>query len=177
MLETKRLILNKPSENDRAELIQNMNSTPEISENTLSIPFPYTDEHADFWFNIINDGFKNKDAFIFAIRQKANLKLIGAVGLHLTKKDQKAEVGYWLAKVFWNKGYTSEALQAAIRFGFQELNLNKIYASHYTHNPSSGRVMEKCGMKKEGILKQEIFKNGKFLDLNRFAILKNQYNG
>jgi ribosomal-protein-alanine N-acetyltransferase len=134
------------------------------------LPFPYREENAHFWFKMAEDGFANKDAFIFGIREKENLKLIGAVGLHLDVAHHKAEVGYWLGKSFWNNGYVSEALQEVLKFGFEELKLNKIYASHFHHNPASGKVLEKNGFVFEAELKQEILKNGKYLDLFRYAL-------
>ena len=169
-LSTERLVLSQPIVSDLEDVVFQMNSTSEISENTLSLPFPYREENAHFWFKMAEDGFANKDAFIFGIREKENLKLIGAVGLHLDVAHHKAEVGYWLGKSFWNNGYVSEALQAVLKFGFEELKLNKIYASHFHHNPASGKVLEKNGFVFEAELKQEILKNGKYLDLFRYAL-------
>lgn len=172
-LSTSRLTLSQPTVADTEDVIFHMNSTSEISENTLTLPFPYHKEHADFWFQMAEYGFKKKDTFIFGIREKESLKLIGAVGLHLDLNNNKAEIGYWLGKSFWNKGYASEALKAIITFGFEELKLNKIHASHFHHNPASGKVLEKNGFVFEAELKQEIFKNGKYLDLKRYAIFNN----
>lgn len=172
---TPRLILNQPVESDRENLLLYLNETPEFAENTLTMPFPYTDESADFWFKLAKEGFENRDGFIFAIREKSTKKLIGGIGLHLTPQHKKAEVGYWLAKPLWNKGYVTEALGAVLKFGFEEVNLNKIYATYYAHNPASGKVMEKCGMKNEALLKDEYLKNGKFLDVNRFCILHSDF--
>ncbi|MFT3919020.1 GNAT family N-acetyltransferase [Cloacibacterium sp.] len=174
-LSTKRLVLSQPTVADTEDVILQMNSTSEISENTLTLPFPYKKENADFWFQMAEFSFQKNEAFIFGIREKENLKLIGAVGLHLDNSNNKAEVGYWLGKSFWNKGYVSEALQKVLKFGFEELNLNKIYASHFLHNPASGKVLEKCGFVFEAVLQQEILKNGKFYDLFRYCILKSNY--
>ena len=170
ILSTTRLILSQPTVADTEDVILQMNSTSEISENTLTLPFPYHKQHADYWFQMAEFSFKKKEAFVFGIREKENLKLIGAVGLHLDVTNNKAEVGYWLGKSFWNNGYVSEALQAVLKFGFEELKLNKIYASHFHHNPASGKVLEKNGFVFEAELKQEILKNGKYLDLFRYAL-------
>ena len=169
-LSTERLVLSQPIVSDLEDVVFQMNSTSEISENTLTLPFPYHKQHADYWFQMAEFSFQKKEAFIFGIREKENLKLIGAIGLHLDIENHKAEVGYWLGKSFWNKGYVSEALQAVLKFGFEELKLNKIYASHFHHNPASGKVLEKNGFVFEAELKQEILKNGKYLDLFRYAL-------
>ena len=169
-LSTARLILSQPTVSDVEEVVFHANSTSEIAENTLTFPYPYREEHAHFWFKMAEEGFQKKEAFIFGIREKENLKLIGGIGLHLDVAHHKAEVGYWLGKSFWNKGYVSEALQRILQFGFEELHLNKIYASHFPHNPASGKVLQKNGFEFEGILKQEVLKNGKYLDLFRYAL-------
>ena len=175
ILFTERLMLSQPTVSDTEDLVFQMNSTSEISENTLTLPYPYQKQHADFWFQMAEYSFKKKEAFIFAIREKENQKLIGGIGLHLDVTNNKAEVGYWLGKSFWNKGYVTEALQRILKFGFEELQLNKIYASHFLHNPSSGRVLEKNGFIFEALLKEEIFKNGTYLDLRRFSIFKETF--
>ena len=61
------------------------------------------------------------------------------------------------------------------RFGFQDLGLNKIYATHFPHNPASGKIMQNCGMKLEATLKQEYFKNGKPLDVLKYSVLKQDF--
>lgn len=174
-LQTEYLILNSPSEQDLDDIVSYLNHTSEFSENTLNLPFPYKKENANFWLTMSKHGFENKNAFVFAVREKESGKIIGGIGLHIDAEHCKAEVGYWLAKKFWNRGYVTEALHEIIRFGFQNLNLNKIYATHFIFNPASGRVLQKSGMKQEGILKQEIFKNGEFLDVVRYSILKENF--
>ena len=175
-LETERLILNRPTENDLGDLILHLNSDNVFSENTLNIPFPYQNENAEFWIHeLVNKGFEEKKNFTFAIREKENPKLIGAIGIHLDKVHLKAEIGYWIGKEFWNKGFVTEAVREIIRFGFQDLGLNKIYATHFPHNPASGKIMQNCGMKLEATLKQEYFKNGKPLDVLKYSILKQNF--
>ena len=108
---TARLVLSLPTISDLEDIVFHANSTSEIAENTITFPYPYEEKHAHFWLKMAEDGFAKKDAYIFAIREKENLKLIGAIGLHLDFANRKAEIGYWLGKSFWNKGYVSEALQ------------------------------------------------------------------
>lgn len=171
-LSTARLVLSLPTISDLEDIVFHANSTSEIAENTITFPYPYREEHAHFWFKMAEEGFQKKEAFIFGIREKENLKLIGGIGLHLDLANRKAEIGYWIGKSFWNKGYVTEALQKIVEFGFEELHLNKMYASHFPHNPASGKVLQKNGFEFEGILKQEVLKNGQFLDLHRYAIFQ-----
>ena len=68
----------------------------------------------------------------------------------------------------------TEALRAVIKFGFEEMNLNRIEAQHETTNPASGRVMEKVGMKKEGVLRQRLLNKGKFVDVALYSVLRGE---
>ena len=91
-------------------------------------------------------------------------------------EHNRGNLGYWIGKKFWNRGYCSEAGIGIIEYGFEELNLNRICASHFKKNPSSGRVMQKLGMKKEGVLRQHIKKWGQYNDFVYYGILKEEYD-
>ena len=134
---------------------------------------PYHEEHAIFWLNMANEGFQTKSKYIFGIRLKTTDELIGGMGLHIHKDFNRAELGYWVGVPFWNKGYATEALSAILKFGFEQVELNKIFAVHTKDNPSSGKVMIKNGMIKEGELKDHIKKGGIYRSVNqyRFCLL------
>ena len=68
----------------------------------------------------------------------------------------------------------TEALREVIRYTFSEMEINRIEAQHETENPASGRVMEKCGMKKEGILRQRLYNKGRFVDVCLYSILRSE---
>ena len=93
-LSTARLVLSMPTISDLEDIIFHANSTSEIAENTITFPYPYEEKHAHFWLKMAEEGFAKKDAYIFAIREKENLKLIGAIGFHLDLANRKAEIGY-----------------------------------------------------------------------------------
>jgi RimJ/RimL family protein N-acetyltransferase len=98
--------------------------------------------------------------------------LVGAVGLEINSAHERAEMGYWVGKTFWGSGYCTEAAEAVIDFGFKQLGLNRVIAYHMLRNPASGRVMEKLGMKQEGVLKQHVKKWGTFEDVALYGILR-----
>ena len=85
-----------------------------------------------------------------------------------------AEIGYSFSRDYWNRGYATQALTAVIRTAFHFLpDLNRIEAQHDIRNPASGRVMEKCGMKKEGILRSRLYNKSEYVDVaQRSACLK-----
>ncbi len=177
VLTTERLILSRPVEGDMQHIIHYLDSDKIYSENTANMPYPYKEADAEFLIHeVVDKGFENETDFVFAIRNKENGLIMGLIGIHhWDKANQKAEIGYWLGKEFWNKGYVTEAMTEVLAFGFKVLNLNKMFANFFPHNPASGRVMEKSGMKQEAVLKQEIYKNGKFLDFVRYSILKEDF--
>ena len=84
-------------------------------------------------------------------------------------------MGYWIGKPYWNGGYCTEAAAAVLAYAFDALNLNRVYAHHFSSNPPSGRVMEKIGMKYEGECPQHFRKWDQFQDIRLYGILKSDY--
>ena len=74
-LSTARLVLSLPTISDLEDIIFHANSTSEIAENTITFPYPYEEKHAHFWLTMAEEGFAKKDDYIFAIREKENIKL------------------------------------------------------------------------------------------------------
>ncbi|MCD5968355.1 GNAT family N-acetyltransferase [Riemerella anatipestifer] len=168
-LETERLVLDDIIRDDLDRIVTLLNQTEDFSKNTSNIAYPYEKHHAEFFYEIANNNDNN--SYTFAIREKETRLMIGAMGIYNVDAHNKGEIGYWIGLDYWNKGYAKEALARIISFAFNNLKLNKLYASHFSHNLASGKVMESCGMQFEGILKQEILKQGVYLDLCRYSIL------
>ena len=100
-------------------------------------------------------------------------RVIGTVGfMWYSSQNLSAEVGYSFAREHWNRGYATEALRAALCSAFASIPLNRVEAQHDVRNPASGRVMEKCGMKMEGVLRQRIKNKGELADVALWAILR-----
>ena len=73
---------------------------------------------------------------------------VGSIGLHrndLAKKDDEAELGYWIGVPFWGRGFVPEAAQELLRHAFEDLNLNRVWCGYYDGNDKSKRVQEKLG--------------------------------
>lgn len=155
--------------------VTRMLDEPEIAANTLNIPYPYEYGMAADWINSHQETFASGKGAVFAITDRETGGLIGAIGLNIDAANQKAELGYWIGKKFWRAGYATEAGKAVLEYGFTRLGLNRIFARHLGRNPASGRVMQKLGMKHEGCLRSDIKKNGKFEDLELYAIVKDEW--
>ncbi|QKG53238.1 GNAT family N-acetyltransferase [Hymenobacter sp. BRD67] len=147
----------------------------EVAKNTLNIPHPYLEEDGRRWVQLTEENYVQQTGYAFAIELLATGELIGGIGLTVERRFDRAEVGYWLGQAYWGQGLASEALAALLGFGFKELQLNKLYATHIVSNPASGRVMLKNGMVKEGELVQHTRRDGQYHDLWQYRITKDEY--
>jgi RimJ/RimL family protein N-acetyltransferase len=91
-------------------------------------------------------------AFQWVILQKKGRRLLGAVGVRVD--GHKLELGYVLGKKFWGKGYMTEAVKAIVDWALKEEDVYRIWAVCDIDNPASARVMEKAGLKLEGVLRR-----------------------
>ena len=120
-----------------------------ISDNIINIPFPYQEPNAVFRISYVVQGFKKKERYVFSIILKETGEFIGEISLHLEKNNADAQLGYWVGEPFWNKGIATEATEAILKFGFEKLSLNNIYATCHFDNKASGKVLLNNGMMEE----------------------------
>lgn len=144
MIKTERLMLRKWKETD-AESLFEYAKDPEVGLIAGWPPHGSKEESLDVIKNVLNG------AECYAICEKENGKAIGSIELKLnghtdmTDRDDECELGYWLGKPFWGRGYMPEAARGIIRHGFEELGMNTIWCGYYEGNQKSKRVQEKLG--------------------------------
>jgi RimJ/RimL family protein N-acetyltransferase len=173
MLTTERLLLRSFTGADAPDL-QRLINAREIALNTLRIPFPYPEGEAERWISTHDTA---SDDHVFAVTQREDGALVGCVGLHVKPDHDHAELGYWIGVPFWGRGFASEAAAAVVRFGFETLLLNRIFAMHFSRNPASGRVLQNIGMKYEGRLRQHMKKWDEYVDLEAYGMLRSEFEG
>jgi RimJ/RimL family protein N-acetyltransferase len=173
-LHTPRLLLRAFAPADVPRLVA-LAGNYEVARNTLNIPHPYGEEDARRWVQLTQENFAQQTGYAFAVVLQATGDFIGGIGLTVDRRFDRAEAGYWLGRPYWGQGLMSEALAALLQFGFTELGLNKIYATHIAGNPASGRVMLKNGMVKEGELVQHTRRDGQFHDLWQYRLTRAEY--
>lgn len=156
-------------------IIVKLANDPEVAAGTLNMPHPYLEKNAISWVNMSFQGFETGEQFVFATELKETGQFIGGTGFTMHRRFDRAELGYWIGKQHWNNGYCSESLSAILKFGFNSLKLNKFIATHFTHNTSSGKVMQKCGIIKEGVFVQHAKKGDKYLDMIQYRITRNEF--
>lgn len=176
MLETSRLYLKFLDQEDENSIVIWRNRK-EIIQNLFSYKGVTIDEHRNWYQNYL----KNNTRIEFVLVKKEDRKKIGTIGLSdIDFKNQKAEYGILIGeKCEQGKGYAKEATIEIIRYGFEELNLQKIYLKVFINNQVAIKMYDNLGFVKEGTLRREVFKNGKFNDVLIMSILidewKNNY--
>lgn len=170
-LETRRLRLRKLTMRD-AQDIYEYSRDPQVARYVLWEAHRSIGESRSYLRYMLRK-YRLGEPASWGIEWKATGQIIGTIGfMWIQRENASAEVGYSLSRAFWNQGVMTEALAELIRYGFQSLNLNRIEAQHETENPASGAVMRKCGMQREGTLRQRLLNKGKFVDVELYAILK-----
>ena len=145
-IETERLILRKWEEND-AESLFEYAKDPEVGPIAGWPPHKSVEDSLYVIRNVFNG------AECYCICEKGSDMAIGAVELKLngstdmTERDDECELGYWLGKPFWGRGYMPEAARTLIERGFNELGMTTIWCGYYEGNQKSKRVQEKLGFK------------------------------
>lgn len=155
---------------DKSELAKLLNN-PKVCDNLRDhIPFPYSKEDADFFINLC---LKENPQQNFAI--DCDGKLCGVIGLVVQSGiyRKSAEIGYWLGEPFWGKGIATIAVDLISIYGFEKLDLIRIYTGVFAFNIASMKVLEKNGFLKEGVFKNALIKNDKICDEHRYYKLKN----
>jgi RimJ/RimL family protein N-acetyltransferase len=168
LVKTARLLLRAPRPEDAAD-IERLAGEREIALNTLHIPHPYPAGAAAGW--IASHGEKlARGIHTFAIEHEG--AFAGVIGMEIERDHDRAEIGYWIGVPYWSRGFATEAAVAMIRYGFEEQNLNRIFAFAFSRNPASSRVLEKAGMRHEGTLHHHIKKWGEYIDVEMWGIVR-----
>ena len=165
-METNRLIIDRIKESDKADYFANISNDKKVLE-TFICRYAETLEEFDFSTYLGRDD-------LFAIRLKDTGRLIGII-LYFDEKDGACEIGYGIGSNYWNNGYVTEAVKCFIQFLFSKKKLKKVYASFFTGNEASKRVMEKCGMHNDHFSPKELEYLGVERDLTYYVICNPEY--
>ncbi len=171
VLETERLLL-RPFALSDAKEVQRLCGDFAVADTTLNIPHPYPEGAAEEFISARPAIYEQGEGVIFAITLKDDGSLVGGMGLSVTKRFHRAEIGYWIAKPFWNRGYATEAGKAVVDFGFTQWSLHKIVGTYLRRNPASGCVMRKIGLVQEGLLRNHVIKWDRYEDLITCGIVR-----
>lgn len=173
-LETKRLILRRITMRDAKDIFA-YSKDEEVARHVLWSAQKDISEAKEYC-RFMMKRYRCDQPSSWGIIEKATDRLVGTIGyMDFNEDNATVEVGYSLARWMWNGGYMTEALSRVIAYTFDAMDINRIEAQHELDNPSSGRVMEKCGMLKEGVMRQRLYNKGRYVDVALYAILKEDY--
>jgi RimJ/RimL family protein N-acetyltransferase len=170
-LQGKKILLRKLKLSDAKDIYENVKDKAVVRW-AVSIPHPYPKDGAISYIKSTHYKIKTKKGYAFAIVPLKEARSGGIIALmNVDWKNKNAEIGYWLGKKYWGKGYTTEAVKLMTKFAFQKLNLHRLHAKLFAENIQSRRVLEKAGYRLEGSMKEERFRFGRWHDGLRFGIV------
>jgi RimJ/RimL family protein N-acetyltransferase len=174
-LTTPRLVLRAFIPAD-APTVERLAGAREVADTTLTLPHPYPAGGGVLWIESHAPAWAAGERLTLAICiADAPHDIIGAITLSFVPEHGRAELGYWIGSGMWGRGYATEAARAMVEFGFGSLRLNRIQAHHFTRNPASGRVLQKVGMRLEGVSRQAYRRWDRFEDVAMLAILASEF--
>jgi ribosomal-protein-alanine N-acetyltransferase len=170
-LETERLLLRPLSMLD-LEFVFRHFSDPEVNRYLLDEEPVTTREQAQSIIDFYSlPGRKSYNRWV--IVRKTDARPIGTCGYHQWQSAQRrAEIGYDLEKASWRQGIMTEALHAMLRYGFEQMGLNRVEALVYVENHASIRLLERLGFKKEGLLRQYFRRDDTYFDHWLLSLLR-----
>jgi ribosomal-protein-alanine N-acetyltransferase len=173
-ISTDRLILRRMTMKDAQDIFE-YSRDPEVARHVLWTAQKHISEAKEY-VRYMTKRYRDDLPSSWGIIDKESGRLVGTIGyMAFSEENASVEIGYSLARWLWGKGLATEALRAVIDYTFEAMDINRIEAQHELTNSSSGRVMEKCGMKKEGVLRQRLYNKGKYVDVALYAILHSDY--
>ncbi|HLW48066.1 MAG TPA: GNAT family N-acetyltransferase [bacterium] len=152
-IETARLILRRPVLEDAAAIFERYAHDPDVTRYLTWRPHQNIARTLDFLrgCGALWDGH---EGFAWAIVQKGETLPIGMIDLR--PQGERAEIGYVLARTFWRRGYVTEAARAVVEWALSRPHVYRVWAVCDVENTASARVLEKIGMRREGVLRRWI---------------------
>lgn len=178
-IETERLILRKVKLEDYMSAYNNWCTNPKVAQYTTWEVHKNPEETKEL-FTMWEKQYEDLSVFRWIVEIKDNKEIIGTIDVpessRETNKFDVFEIGYCYSEKSWGKGYGTESLKAVIKYLFEEVGAEVVYARHLSQNPASGKVMEKAGMKYEGAQRgRYVDRYGVRNDMITYSILKEEY--
>ncbi len=173
LLQTKRLLLREIVPED-ASAVFAFRSDPEVQRYNGGV-LTHLDQASDLIAQLAA-GYGQQTMLEWGVTLQGDDTVLGIFGYaNWSQLHRHAEIGYCLARAYWRQGIAWEALQAIIAFGFEGMDLNRIFAYPLVKNSASLRLLEKLGFQQEGVRREELWVDGAFHDEALFALLRREY--
>jgi ribosomal-protein-alanine N-acetyltransferase len=173
-LATGRLLLRRIESGDKSRIYEGLSHEHVIRFYGVSYPTLEATQQQMDWFETLE---REGNGIWWAVCSEDNSIFYGAGGLNsLSEAHRKAEIGFWLLPEFWGKGLMYEAMPLILEYGFNILNLHRIEGFVETENQNCKKAIEKIGFKLEGTMRDCEIKHGRYISLDVYALLRNDYN-
>jgi [ribosomal protein S5]-alanine N-acetyltransferase len=173
-IETERLLLCQISKSQAVPLLRLRSENAVMRY--IERPRANTLEEVYSFIDAVEEIHAKEEGFTWTICMKEDKAFVGNIGFFRLKKDIfRGELGYAMLPEFWGQGIMSEAIQAALDFGFNKIGFNSIEADINPANEASAKILLRNGFQKEGYLRENVYWNGEFLDTEMYSILHSDW--
>lgn len=162
----------RPWRMDDAEDLTAAINNPKIQNNLRDgIPYPYTEKDAEEFIGLMLHADPDRMfAFAIAVEDKAVGSIAVERGQNIHRRT--GELGYYVAEPYWNRGIGESAVRQIVEYVFAHSDIVRIYAEPFSYNKGSCRILEKNGFQLEGVMRRNAVKNGEFLDMKLYSVIK-----
>lgn len=171
---SERLVLRRYTHDDIPDVLE-LACQPSVAKE-FSHTIEATEDGVQAYIDLQNSyqPFQKDTVFELAIERQADGKVIGLVGM-IREDYGQAEIGWAIGVEHRGQGYATEAARALMGYGFTSLGLHRIHADASTDNLASWRIMERLGMRREGLLREAFYEGGKWADRYIYGILADEW--
>jgi len=175
MIVGKRVRLRGIERSDLPRFVQWLND-PEVIPGLLIVT-PLTLAQEEHWFERVLSGAAEEAPLVIEVFSSERWLPVGNIGLHkINWREREAEFGIVIGeKDFWSKGYGGDAIRLLLGYGFNQLNLHRIFLRVHADNPRAIHCYEKIGFVHEGRLRQAHFSNGSYVDVLIMGVLRSEW--
>ena len=175
MIEGSKVRLRAVERQDLAQFVEWLNN-PEVREN-LALYTPLSMTAEEEWYGLMMKNPVEEHPLAIEVKGNNRWKLVGNTSfIHYDTHNRNAEIGIFIGdEKYWGKGYGAMAVRLMLRYGFNNLNLNRIYLQVFETNPRAIKCYEKVGFVLEGKARQSRFLNGKYIDVLLMSVLKEEW--
>jgi ribosomal-protein-alanine N-acetyltransferase len=174
-IETERLLLRLITMKDAANIFAYA-SDPKVTQYVRFVTHKNISDSRAF-IRRVRASYKKGIDPVWGIELNASGQIIGTIGfLDWPNDNRRAELGYALNRKYWGQGLVTEAASALCDFAFWKMKLNRIEAGTIVGHTASQRVLEKCGFRLEGVLRQREIIKGRVVDVTMYSLLRQDYS-
>ncbi len=166
---------------ERADIPQFLRwiNDPQVVEN-LEVYAPMGTVEEESWFEAMKTRPINEHVLVIEVHPQGETDAWVAIGntsfFPIDEKARSVEIGIMIGeKEYWNQGYGTETMRVMCRYGFEELNLNRIWLRVYETNPRGRNAYQKAGFVHEGTLREAEYKRGRYIDVHVMSVLKSDW--